>query len=97
LKVGGSFGPLSFDQISIFIMTEDDLDLKVKNLLFDLMLVLYTHGITEVNVGGLMRVLGVEAEVAAKHDDEEVELTHEFAKYVKETRDTKRPDNETLH
>ena len=78
-------------------MTEDDLDLKVKNLLFDLMLVLYTHGITEVNVGALMRVLGVEPEVAAKHDDEAVELTHEFAKYVRETREIKRPDNETLH
>jgi hypothetical protein len=78
-------------------MTEEDLDLKVKNLLFDLMLVLYTHGITEVNVGALMRVLGVEPEVAAKHDDEAVELTKEFAKYVKEVRETKRPDNETLH
>ena len=79
-------------------MTDDEkLDLKVKNLMFDLMLVLYTHGITEVNVGALMRVLGVSADEAAKHDDEEVELTGEFAKYVKEVRETKRPDNETLH
>jgi hypothetical protein len=80
-------------------MTEDDqtIDLKVKNLMFDLMLVLYSYGITEVNVGALMRVLGVKSEVAAEHDDEEVELTDEFAKYVKETRNTKRSDSETLH
>jgi hypothetical protein len=80
-------------------MTEDDqtIDLKVKNLMFDLMLVLYSYGITEVNVGALMRVLGVKSEVAAEHDDEAVELTDEFAKYVKETRITKRPDSETLH
>ena len=78
-------------------MTEDILDLKVKNLLFDLMLVLYSHGITEVHVGALMRVLGVESEVAAAHDDEAVELTDEFAKYVREARETKRPDNTTLH
>lgn len=79
-------------------MTDDEkLDLKVKNLMFDLMLVLYSHGIKEVNIGGLMRVLGVEAEVAAEHDDESVALTKEFAKYVEEVRDTKRPDNETLH
>ena len=79
-------------------MTEDDnLDLKVKNLMFDLMLVLYSYGITEVNVGAMMRVLGVESEVAAEHDDEAVELTDNFAKYVKEARETKRPDNETLH
>ena len=78
-------------------MTEQELDQRVKTLMFDLMLVLYTHGITEVNVGALMRVLGVSAEVAAEHDDEAVELTREFAKYVKEVRETKRPDNETLH
>jgi hypothetical protein len=76
---------------------EEDLDLRVKNLMFDLMLVLYSHGITEVNVGAMMRVLGVKPDEAAKHDDEAVELTREFAKYVKEARDTKRPDNETLH
>lgn len=76
---------------------DDELDLKVKYLMFDLMLVLYNYGITEVNVGGLMRMLGVEETTAAEHDNEAVELTAEFAKYVRETRDTKRPDNETLH
>ena len=78
-------------------MLEDDLDIKVKNLMFDLMLVLYSYGITEVNVGALMRILGVREEKAREHDDEAVELTDEFAKYVKETRNTKRPDNATLH
>jgi hypothetical protein len=78
-------------------MTEEELDQRVKTLMFDLMLVLYTHGITEVNVGAMMRVLGVSGEVAAEHDDEAVELTDEFAKYVKEARETKRPDNTTLH
>ena len=42
-------------------------------------------------------MLGVKEETASLHDTEEVELTDEFAKYVKETRDTKRPDNATLH
>lgn len=65
--------------------------------MFDLMLVLYAHGIKEVNIGGLMRLLGVKTEVAAEHDSERVELTDEFAKYVRETRDIKRPDNEILH
>ena len=73
------------------------LDLRVKNLMFDLMLVLYSYGITEVNVGALMRILGVSEEKAREHDDEAVELTDEFAKYVKEARETKRPDNTTLH
>ena len=76
---------------------EDELDLRVKNLMFDIMLVLYSHGIKEINVGGLMRMLGVDESSASKHDDKSVELTDEFAKYVKETRDTKRSDSETLH
>ena len=74
-----------------------EIDLRVKNLLFDLMLVLYSYGITEVYVGSLMRILGVSEEKAREHDDEAVELTDEFAKYVKEARETKRPDNTTLH
>jgi hypothetical protein len=79
-------------------MTEEEsLDQQVKALMFDLMLVLYTHGIKTVNVGGLMRMLGVKEATAQKHDDDEVELTDEFAKYVREVRDTRRPDNETLH
>ena len=78
-------------------MEDDLLDQRVKYLMFDLMLVLYNYGITEVNVGGLMRMLGVTEEKAREHDNEQVELTDEFAKYVKETRDTKRPDNTTLH
>lgn len=76
---------------------EEELDQQVKLLMFDLMLVLYTHGIKEINVGGMMRLLGVKADVAALHDTESLALTQEFAKYVKETRDTRRPANETLH
>lgn len=78
-------------------MTEQEFDLHIKDLMFDLMLVLYSHGIPTLNVGGLMRMLGVDLETAAEHDHEEVELTDEFAKYVRASRDTKRSDNETLH
>ena len=74
-----------------------DLDEKVKLAIFDVMLVLYEHGITEVNLGGLMRILGIDNDTSSLHDDEAVLLTDQFAKYVKETRDTKRPANETLH
>ena len=76
---------------------EKILDQHVKALLFDLMLVLYTYGIKEVNLGALMRILGVSEEKAREHDDEAVELTDEFAKYVEETRNIKRPENTTLH
>jgi hypothetical protein len=74
-----------------------DLDQTVKSLIFELMLVLYEHGLTEVNVGGLMRLVGVENETAQEHDLDVMVLTDEFAKYVSEIKDAKRPDNETLH
>jgi len=47
-----------------------------------LMLVLYREGISKIHMGGLMRVLGVPNETAAKHDDEEVLMDDDFAKYV---------------
>ena len=79
------------------MLADQELDRKVKLLMFDLMLVLYNYGLKEVNVGGMMRLLGVDAVVAAEHDAESVKLTQEFAKYVQETRETRRPDSETLH
>ena len=79
------------------MLTDEELDIKVKEIMFDLMLVLYSHGITEVNVGALMRILGVPAKVAKEHDAELIKLTKEFAKYVRDVRETKRPNNETLH
>jgi hypothetical protein len=79
-------------------MTDEDfLDQHAKTLVLELMLVMYSHGMTTVNVGGLMRMLGVTSESASLHDGEVVELTDEFAKYIKETRNTKRPDDATLH
>ena len=61
------------------------------------MLIMYSYGYKTVNVGGLMRMLGVSTKSARRHDDEEVELTDEFAKYIKEARETRRPDDATLH
>jgi hypothetical protein len=79
------------------MLTDDEIEQQVKALMFDLMLVLYNHNITVVNIGGLMRLLGVDIKIAAQHDTESIALTDEFAKYVIESRNTKRPDNETLH
>lgn len=78
-------------------MDQENIDKKVKSLMFDLMLVLHNHGITEISIGALMRLIGVDFERAARHDSEFVEITNEFAKYVLESRSTRRPENETLH
>ena len=64
-----------------------------------LMLVLYREGISKIHMGGLMRVLGVPNETAAKHDHEEVEMDDDFAKYVEQLTEFARihPANHSLH
>jgi hypothetical protein len=47
----------------------------VKDLVVNICLVLSEFGITEVHVGGLMRLIGIEEELAAEHDDELMVIT----------------------
>lgn len=68
----------------------------VKDLIVDLVMVLYAHGITQVHMGGLMRMVGVADESAAEHDDEIMVVTQEFAKYIQEQHTVQRT-TETLH
>ena len=52
-------------------MLEDlELDQSVRVAILNLMLVLYDCGITEVHIGGVMRILGVSDSMAEKHDNE---------------------------
>jgi len=55
----------------IDILNQDSIKLMVVNVC----LVLADHGITEVHVGSLMRLVGVDENVAAKHDDELMVIT----------------------
>jgi hypothetical protein len=63
----------------------DDLEQHVQALIMDVMKVLHEHGVTEINVGGLMRIIGVDNENAREHDDEVIELTEKFTKYLQVT------------
>ena len=47
----------------------------VKDLVVNICLVLSEFGITEVHVGGLMRLVGIDEELAAQHDDELMVIT----------------------
>ena len=47
----------------------------VKDLVVNICLVLSDFGITEVHVGGLMRLVGIDEELAAQHDDELMVIT----------------------
>jgi len=60
------------------------------------MLVLYDCGITEVHIGGVMRILGVSDSMAEKHDNERLVLDEEFVKYVEQINEP-RPVDQRLH
>jgi len=78
-------------------MLEDpELEQEVRVLMYELMLLLYHHGIREVHVGGMMRLLGINNESSSNHDDEMVILDDKFAKYVKEITEPRSSD-QTIH
>jgi hypothetical protein len=74
----------------------DELDFTIRTAIYNLMMVLYDQGITEIHTGGLMRLLGVANEIAQDYDDERVLLDDEFVKYVTEL-NRPRPADQMLH
>ena len=59
-----------------------DIDQAVRLAILNLCVILHDCGITEVHVGGIMRILGVPDNLALEHDDERIILDNEFVKYV---------------
>ena len=78
------------------MLDDPELEQEVRVLMYELMMVLYQHGITEVHVGGMMRLLGVSNDRAAEHDDEMVILDRKFAKYVEQITEPRSSD-QTIH
>ena len=78
-------------------MLEDlKLDQKIRMSLLNLMMVLYDCGITDIHLGGLMRLLGISNTVAQNYDNEQVVLDEDFVKYVEQI-NRPRPTDQTLH
>ena len=72
------------------------IDQTVRLAILNLMVVLYDCGITEVHVGGVMRVLGIADDQAACYDQERIVLDEDFVKYVDQI-NTPRPIDQALH
>jgi hypothetical protein len=73
-----------------------DIDETIRLALMNLIVVLYDCGIEQVHIGGLMRILGIDNTVAAKHDDELIVVDEKFVKYVEQI-NKPRPVDQTLH
>ena len=75
-------------------------------IVFAVCATLYKHGIKEVHIGGLMRILGVEDHRAEEHDEELIVLDEDFERAMREhgelpefedTVDIKVPTGTTIH
>jgi hypothetical protein len=78
------------------MLDDAELDQAVRLSILNLMVVLYDCGITEVHIGGVMRIMGVPDDKAQQHDDERLILNEEFVKYVEQI-NTPRPADQLLH
>jgi hypothetical protein len=78
------------------MLDDIELDQSIRLSILNLMVVLYDCGITEVHIGGVMRILGVSDSMAQKHDNERLVLDEEFVKYVEQI-NTPRPVDQPLH
>lgn len=80
-------------------MTDDELDQEIRLIIMELMIVLHKHGIKEVHMGGLMRLLGVKNKLAEECDQDRIELTEDFSKYISQMVDLSAAvdSNQTVH
>ena len=78
------------------MLDDIELDQQVRMALMNLMVVLYSCGITKIHLGGLMRILGVSNRVAQQYDQEQLQLDDDFVKYVDQINEP-RPIDQPLH
>jgi hypothetical protein len=80
-------------------MTDDELDQEIRLIIMELMIILHKHGIKEVHMGGLMRLLGVKDKLAEECDQDRIELTEDFSKYISQMVDLSSAvaSNQTVH
>lgn len=88
-------------------MQTEDLEQHIYEIIVDLCAVLYNNGYRMVPMGAMMRLIGVDDEEAALHDEEMFHLDEDFERIMSqriedsedlsEDADLVRPPDATLH
>jgi len=78
------------------MQSSQELELKIKELMLDLIEVLHNNGIQEVHMGGMMRLLGVEEDMAKDYDQHRIKLTKSFVSTVREFKNHQPPPAGTV-
>jgi hypothetical protein len=67
------------------MQTEDLLTEYMRDMMLDIVAALYSNGIRQVHLGGMMRLVGVPESVAREYDNDRMEITDEFAAMIAST------------
>ena len=74
----------------------------VRTVMLEVMAVLYANGQRQLHVGAMMRLIGVDEERAAIHDDYRIDIDESFAELandvnIKHLLQSRIPDGATIH
>jgi len=74
----------------------------VRTVMLEVMAVLYANGQRQLHVGAMMRLIGVNEERAAMHDDDRINIDESFAELandvnIKHLLQSRIPDGATIH
>ncbi len=74
----------------------------VRTVMLEVMAVLYANGQRQLHVGAMMRLIGVDEERAALHDDDRIDIDESFAELandvnIKYLLQSRIPDGATIH
>ena len=74
----------------------------VRTVMLEVMAVLYANGQRQLHVGAMMRLIGVDEERAAEHDDDRIDIDESFAELandvnIKYLLQSRIPDGATIH
>ena len=82
------------------MLDDDQSQERIKDIMLDVMAVLYENNIRHIHMGAMMRLLGVPGKKASEHDDEIIELDEKFGTLISELNKTvpqKIPPGTTFH
>jgi hypothetical protein len=70
---------------------------NIQEIILDVMAVLYEHGIDQIHMGAILRLLGVSDSTAAKYDQDRMVLDQAMFALMDWAADLTMPANTTLH
>lgn len=67
------------------MQVSDPLYENVRQVMLEIMAVLWNNGQTQLHVGAMMRLLGIPEETASQHDEERIDIDEQLARMIMES------------